>query len=112
MLLTPVLLFLFLGAWSWLKMPLLMALGFTALSVAPVIIALVQESFPENRAFANGTYMFISFGMRGVAVVMVGVIGDMFNLQWAFWASAILMLLGSPLVFLLPAGRHKSGPAI
>jgi len=65
MLLTPVLLFLFLDTWGWPKMLLLMVLGFTALSIAPVIMALVQESFPENRAFANGVYMFISFGMRG-----------------------------------------------
>ncbi len=86
-------------------MLLLMVLGFTALSIAPVIMALVQESFPENRAFANGVYMFISFGMRGVAVVIVGLIGDLISLQWAFMASGILMLLGSPLVFLLPADR-------
>jgi FSR family fosmidomycin resistance protein-like MFS transporter len=108
MLLTPVLLFLFLDAWSWLKMLLMMALGFTSLSIAPVIMALVQESFPENRAFANGVYMFISFGMRGLAVVMVGVTGDMLGLQWAFSASAVLMLLGFPLVFLLPPGRRES----
>jgi FSR family fosmidomycin resistance protein-like MFS transporter len=112
MLLAPVLLVLFLNAWGWSKLLLLSALGFTGLSIAPVIMALVQESFPENRAFANGVYMLISFGMRGAAVVIVGAVGDMLSLQAAFFASAVLMLLGSPIVFLLPAGRPGSGPRL
>jgi FSR family fosmidomycin resistance protein-like MFS transporter len=108
MLLTPLFLFFFLDAQGLGQILYLIGLGFTALSIAPVIMALVQESFPQNRAFATGIYMFISFGMRGVAVVIVGALGDIFDLQVAFIVSAVLMILGSPLVFLLPAGRPKT----
>jgi FSR family fosmidomycin resistance protein-like MFS transporter len=91
---TPFLMFVFLAVSGWLRFPLLMALGFTALSVTPVIMALVQESFPENRALANGVYMSMSFLIRSGAVVVL-----------AFTASAIITLGGLPLLLFLPARR-------
>jgi FSR family fosmidomycin resistance protein-like MFS transporter len=77
-------------------------LGFTALSVTPVIMALVQENVPENRALANGIYMAINFTIQSGAIVLVGALGDMFGLRLAFTVSAIIPLLGVPFIFLLP----------
>lgn len=102
MLTTPLLIFAFLTIDSWLKFPLLLLMGFTALSVTPVIMALVQESFPENRALANGVYMSLSFVLGSVVVVVLGAIGDLFGLRMAFAASAVVTLLGLPLMLLLP----------
>ena len=107
MLATPLLMFVFLAVKGWLQFPLLLMLGFTALSVAPVVMALVQESSPENRALANGLYMALSFSLRSGVVVVLGVLGDLFGLRLAFTASAIIPLLGLPLLLLLPGKRPQ-----
>lgn len=103
MITTPLFMFLFLGTSGWIRLPLLLLLGFTSLSVAPVIMAVVQESAPdENRAMANGLYMALSFGIRAIAVLALGAAGDVFGLRLAFAASAVVPLLGLPFVLLLP----------
>lgn len=108
LLVTPVLMFAFVVVQGWLRFPLLLLLGLTALSVVPVIMALVQESFPENRALANGTYMALSFVLRSGVVVVLGLMGDTWGIRLAFIVSAIVPLVGLPFVFLLP----RSSPAV
>lgn len=103
---TSLFMFVFLGASGWNRLPALLVLGFTALSVTPVIMAVVQESFPENRALANGVYMALNFSIRSGAVVAIGVLGDLFGLRLAFMVSAVIPLLGVPFLWLLP-GRAK-----
>jgi FSR family fosmidomycin resistance protein-like MFS transporter len=103
---TPVLMFAFLAAHGWLRFPLLLALGLTSLSVVPVIMALVQETSPENRALANGTYMALSFGIRSSVVVVVGAMGDLWGMRPAFTISAVIPLLGLPFLLMLPARRQ------
>lgn len=106
MLATPLLMFAFRAVKGWLQFPLLLVLGFTALSVTPVVMALVQESYPENRALANGLYMALNFGLRAGVVVVIGVLGDLFGLRLAFIISAAITLLGLPLILLLPGKRN------
>jgi len=106
MLATPLLMFLFLTASAWGQIPLLLLLGFTSLAVSPAVMALVQESFPENRALANGVYMAISFILRSGVVVALGGLGDLFGLRLAFTVSGGITLLGLPLIFLLPKRRR------
>jgi FSR family fosmidomycin resistance protein-like MFS transporter len=107
MLTTPFFMLVFLAVQGWMRLPLLLILGFGSLSVAPVIMALVQESFPENRALANGLYMALSFVIRSGAVMALGIMGDLFSLRLAFAASAVIPLLGVPLISLLPR-RQRS----
>lgn len=85
-----------------LRVGLLILLGFFLLSITPVIMALVLENFPENRALANGVYMSLSFVIRAGAILLVGTIGDLFGLHLAYTLSAGLMLAGLPLIWLLP----------
>jgi FSR family fosmidomycin resistance protein-like MFS transporter len=103
---TSLLMFLFLAADGWLRFPLLLALGLTALAVTPVIMALVQESFPENRALANGVYMSLSFVIRSGVVVIVGVMGDLWGMRLSFAACAAITLLALPFVWMLPARQR------
>ena len=105
---TPLLMLAYLALEGWVRFPLLLLLGFTSLSVAPVIMALVQESFPKNRALANGLYMALSFVIRSAAVIALGLVGDRIGLRPAFAASAVVPLLGVPLVVLLPPGKTAS----
>jgi FSR family fosmidomycin resistance protein-like MFS transporter len=87
---------------GWARIPALMVLGLATLSITPVILALVQESFPENRALANGAYMAFSFLSQSVAVLILGAVGDRFGLPTSFAISGIVPLLGLPLLVLVP----------
>jgi FSR family fosmidomycin resistance protein-like MFS transporter len=102
MLTAPLFLFIFLTVNSLARFPILLVLGFASLSTIPVIMAMVQESFPENRALANGMYMAMGFVIRSGAVVVIGALGDLFGLRLAFAVSAVIALLGLPLIPLLP----------
>jgi FSR family fosmidomycin resistance protein-like MFS transporter len=98
-------LFLFVIAGSWARLPLLLLLGFTSLSLTPVAMAVVQENYPENRALANGIYMSINFVINGLAAVLVGMLADYFGLVWVYYISAALLLAGLPFVIMLPEKR-------
>ena len=87
------------------RLPLLVALGFTSLAIMPVMMALVQERFPENRAMANGLYLGLSFVSNAAATLALGLFADAFSLRMAFMLSAAAPLLGIPLVAMLPAGK-------
>lgn len=99
---TSILLFLFTLAEGWVRLLILPLLGFASLAINPVIMALVQENFPENRALANGFYMLINFGVNAVAVVLVGVLGDRIGLHNAYYTSAGILMLGLLAIPLLP----------
>jgi MFS transporter, FSR family, fosmidomycin resistance protein len=102
---TAVLIVLFLylaGAW---QAPLLALLGFFSLSTTPVIMAIVQECYPENRSMANGLYMALSFVIRSIIMVLFGVISDAVGLPSTFLLSAVLLLLGLPILRMFPVCR-------
>lgn len=98
----PFLLLAFLYSPAWLAVPLLLALGVTSLSTQPVVLALVQDQFPHNRAFANGVYLAVVFLIQAAAIWAVGALADRFGLTPAYAASALLALLSIPAVFRLP----------
>ena len=100
---TPILIFAFLWLEGIAQAFLVPMLGFIALSTTPVIMAWVQESYPRNRALANGIYMAMGFLIRAGAVVVLGRIGDLYGLQWGLLLSALMMILGIPLAVMLPA---------
>jgi FSR family fosmidomycin resistance protein-like MFS transporter len=106
MLATPLLMFAFLAVDGWFQIPLLLLLGLSALCVGPVIMALVQEGLPENRALANGVYMALSFVLRSGVIVVIGAIGDLLSLRTAFAVSATVPLFGLPLLLFLPPKRN------
>lgn len=97
----------FMRASGWLQFPLLLLLGFTTLSLTPVIMALVQESFPENRALANGFYMALSFVLRSLVTLLLGRLGDTVGMRSAYTVSALAPLLGLPLILLLTATQRR-----
>jgi FSR family fosmidomycin resistance protein-like MFS transporter len=103
-LMAPLLMFVFLGASGWAQIPVLLGVG-AGLSVQAVLMALVQESCPDNRALANGVYLSISFMSESGAAVVLGALGDLFGLRLAFAVAAVASLLGLPFVRLLPAKK-------
>lgn len=99
---SPLLMLAFLFISGWVLIPILLLLGFTSLSIGPVILALIQDYFPEHRAAANGSYMFLSFLIRSAGMVLVGMAGDQIGLENAFLWSALIAFLVLPGVFMLP----------
>jgi FSR family fosmidomycin resistance protein-like MFS transporter len=90
------------------RLPTLLALGFTVMSIMPVIMALLQETFPENRALANGIFLGFSFVIQATATLLLGLMSDRFGLRAAYIFSALMPLAGLPLVFLLPSGGRRA----
>lgn len=92
----------FLYTGGWRLVPVLLALGFTSLSITPVMLAMVQEQLPKNRALANGLFLAMAFLLRPAAAFVVGWLGDQYGLRPAFWWAAVASLAAVPMVFLLP----------
>jgi FSR family fosmidomycin resistance protein-like MFS transporter len=84
-----------------IQVALLPVIGFTLLAVPPVLMAVVQESFPETRALANGIFLSISFVIRSLAAIGFGAVGDAFGLATAMGIAALAMFAGLPLIWLL-----------
>ena len=95
----------FLRTQGWLTGPLLLAIGFTGFAVMPIMLAIVQEQFPNNRATANGLYMMIIFLLRPVGTMLVGVLGDRFGLQTAYMIATVISFLTLPVILTLPEKR-------
>lgn len=84
MTLTSPLMAAFLATGGFTRFPILVAIGFCAMSINPVMMALLQESFPANRALITGFYMGFSFIAAAIATVILGALGDRFGLRDAF----------------------------
>ena len=102
--LTPIfmLLFLYLLVNQLPVLPVLLILGFVVLSVNPVLMAIIQERFSENRAFANGVFMAMNFVLRSGVVMLAGALGDWLGLRSMFLIASLVVFLGVPFVFFLP----------
>ena len=105
---SPILLLGFIYGPAWLALPLLLLLGFTAISPQPVMLATVQDQFPDNRALGNGTFLAITFLVRALGIWAVGMFADAFGLNIAYTVTAFLALLSIPSVFFLPSKRMQS----
>ena len=99
---TPILMFLFVQMKGILKIPLLILLGFFAISIVPVMMAIVIENFDDNRSFANGVYMAVSFILQAIATLLVGFLSDLVDLRFTFLVSAGLLPLGLLFIKFLP----------
>jgi len=90
---------------GWLKLPTLIGLGLTMPATYVVLMALIQESCPDNRALATGVLLSVTFVSEALGAVVLGALADLFGLGAAFVASALVLVGGLPLVFLLPRER-------
>lgn len=98
---SPVFLFLFLYGPGVLLVPVLLGLGLTVISPTPVLLAVVQDSFPDHRALGNGIYLALSFLIRALGIWSVGLLADRFGLTAAFWWSGVVALSSLPAIFFL-----------
>ena len=99
---SPLLALFFLFQPGWLTIPLLIALGLTAISPTPVLLSVVQDAFPRHRALANGIYIGLNFLVRGLGIWVIGAMADWVGVGSAFVWGAVLAFLSLPGVWLLP----------
>ncbi|MBP1632048.1 MAG: putative Arabinose efflux permease family protein [Acidobacteria bacterium] len=107
----PAGLLLFVSLHGWVRFAFLALAGATLVSLHPVYMALVQESFPESRGLANAVYLSMVFVISSAAAVAVGALGDALSLRWAFVVGALVTLLSLPLLLLLPRQERVAGAA-
>ena len=89
-----------------LSMLFLALAGATLLSSFSVTVIAAQEAIPDNKALAAGLTMGFAGGVGGLAVILIGHIGDTWGLE-----SAIFVIFLLPLVAGLAALLMKSRPA-
>ena len=102
LILAPFLMLLFLYGTGATTIIALILLGLTAISVTPVLLATVQDQFPNNGALANGTFMALNFLIRASAIWIVGLLADRIGLFPVFLGGAIFAWLSVPAVWFLP----------
>ncbi|MEN8040539.1 MAG: MFS transporter [Actinomycetota bacterium] len=104
----PVALVAFLATDGWVQVAILPIIGLSLLAVPPVLMALVQERFPDSRALANGVYLSMNFAIRSIAAVSYGVVGDAFGLSTSMYVAAAAMFVGLPLIWMItPSPGHQ-----
>ncbi|MBD3386150.1 MFS transporter [candidate division KSB1 bacterium] len=97
----PVAVSLFLLSTGVLRVVFLIFSGIALFAATPVLLALVQEKGQERPAFMNGIFMTINFIVSSLIAVFVGLLGDHFGLNTAFWISGLLSIAAIPFVWLL-----------
>jgi len=103
---TPVLMVFFLLVSGWLKIVVLIFIGFFLIGSSPVLLAMVQEMSSERPSFNNGVYMTINFAFGAFATMLIGFLADMVGLEQSFLLSPLFALLAIPFAFRL--GKKKS----
>lgn len=87
---TPLLMFIFLGVEGAWIIPVLIPLGFSLFAPTAVMMAMVQDLNTEKKAFVNAIYMTINFFISSMVIPMVGVLTDHFGFQTSYMAFNIL----------------------
>lgn len=101
-LLTPIATILFVKSPIGLSFVFLMILGFTNISMYPILMIIVQEQFPEFRAFALGIFQTANFIFYSIDVTIMGKVSNQYGISTAYMIGALIMLIGTPLLLLVP----------
>ncbi|HID52979.1 MAG TPA: MFS transporter [Anaerolineae bacterium] len=108
---SPLLLLLFLWNGEQFALPLLIALGLTSLAPGPVLLATVQDEFPDNRALANGIYLALSFMIRAGGIWAVGWLADQYGLSQAYTLAALATFMAIPAAYILHKREEQTAVA-
>jgi len=98
---SPGLMWLFVNSNGLLSYVALAMLGFFMFANTPVLLAMVQDVGHQNPATLNGIYMTINFGVSSLVSVLIGVIGDIWSLDFSFQISAVVAIGGVPAVLMM-----------
>ena len=91
---------------EWIPLALI-PLGFVSLLVTPVLQAVVQDQFPENRATASGLFILYAFLTRSFNALALGLIGERLGLEAAFTIAIFASLMALPMILRLPGSPRR-----
>jgi FSR family fosmidomycin resistance protein-like MFS transporter len=87
---------------GWSQTLVLLGLGASMPATHVLLMALMQEVCPDNRALATGVLLSLTFISESAAAVVLGILADALGLPIAFTAAGLVFFAAFPLVFLLP----------
>lgn len=73
------------------------------------MLAVVQDQVPDQRALGNGFYLAMSFVMRPLAALVIGILADWLTLRHSFLVTAFVALASLAGVRWLP---EKTGDTL
>ena len=82
--------------------------GCFIMSVLPLFVAMAQELAPKGKSMASSVMMGLAYGTGGMMTPITGRLADQFSIRPVLSVMALLPLLMTGLVFLLP-GRKSNG---
>lgn len=100
-LISTVLMWLFTSLDESFAVPLLILLGFFMFAATPVLLAVINDIDSEHSAFLNGVFMTINFLFSALAVIIVGVLGDIIGLLLTYSISPLFGLFAIPFMLKL-----------
>jgi FSR family fosmidomycin resistance protein-like MFS transporter len=108
-LLVPLLTFGLITLRGWSQTLVLLCLGASIPATHVLLMGLMQEVCPDNRALATGVLLSLTFISESAAAVVLGGLADALGLVIAFAVAGLVFFAAFPLVFFLP--RHSAAPS-
>jgi FSR family fosmidomycin resistance protein-like MFS transporter len=81
--------------------------GFFVLATLPLGVAMAQELAPKGRSMVSSLMMGLAFGTGGMMTPLTGRLADLFSIRPVLSVLALLPLLTSGLITLLPETKRK-----
>lgn len=104
-LLSPLIMWGFLHANSFLIFPMLILEGLLLFAQGPVLLAYFQDTNTKQPALVNSIYMTINFVINSLIVLLVGVLGDYMGLDLTFEMATYFAILAIPIIYFLPKDK-------
>jgi len=104
-LLAPVFLWGFVLYDGILSLGFLILLGLVSFGTTPILLAVVNNLRSERPAFINGVYITINFFIGGGAILIIGILGDLFTLELTYKIVGTTILFSIPFIFKIE--KHK-----
>ncbi len=90
---------------SWLLFPFLLLSGLFMLATTPVILSMVNDLSSDRPVFMNSIFMFISFAISSLTILLVGFLSDSFGMSFTYEIASFLSLGSIPFAILLFRNR-------
>ena len=75
-------------------------IGLIFSSAFPAIVVFAQELLPGRVGMVAGMFFGFAFGIAGIAAAVLGAVADVSGIEYVFWLTSFLPLLGLLTVFL------------
>lgn len=106
---TPFLLILFVFiSHTIFAIPLLILIGFIMFATTPVLLAEVNIIKTEHAGLINGIFMTMNFIFSAVAMIVIGVFGDLFGLKNTYLIAALISFISILFIIRLPKKEINS----